>query len=451
MFKSKRGIYQTRRPFPKPLAILLSIPVALIVLEILLRILTAITGFSDELAGYEAERKIVTAYRLKFLNQAQVPYDGLSNRGSLIAQGNELLGYKLAKNQQSDFWRINEQGFRADEPVALQKPPGEIRIFVLGGAAAFGYLSLNNQTTLAGQLEQRLNQQTGKQQPNSEKTPSENEQGDTSASSVPIRQGQYRVINAGVPGYTSGNEAVQLALDILAYKPDLILVLNGYEDLMLPSTQQGADIPGVQTFLQNASTHFSASVTQGWQNWITQSYLLKGVQYWILRPHEAPLKNYANQLSLVADNSVLPPAKHLAGDTEELQRRVGRYRHHLQQMARLTAAANVPLIVAVQPEITGRGQNNPIPDEREILDQLGKSYAQGVEAGFSQLGAVVKDVEREFPKNVTALNLYNFYADFRDPAFQDAVHLSDVANTELANRLSESVSKALQTQTKPQN
>lgn len=220
---------------------------------------------------------------------------------------------------------------------------------------------------------------------------------------------------------------------------------------MLPSSQQAAGIPGAQTFLQNASAHFSASVVQGWQNWIAQSYLIKGIHYWILRPHEAPLKNYANQLSLVADNSVLPPAKHLAADDNELQRRVSRYRFHLQQMARLTTAANVPLIVALQPEITGRGQNNPIPDERAILEQLGKSYGQRVETGFSQLGTVVKDVQQEFPKNVTALNFYNFYADFRDPAFQDAVHLSDVANAKLAERLAETVNKVLPTQTKPQN
>ncbi|HBR74365.1 MAG TPA: GDSL family lipase, partial [Cyanobacteria bacterium UBA11159] len=43
-------------------------------------------------------------------------------------------------------------------------------------------------------------------------------------------------------------------------------------------------------------------------------------------------------------------------------------------MVRLTAAAGIPLIIAIQPEITGRAANSISQPEKAILDELGGEY-----------------------------------------------------------------------------
>jgi hypothetical protein len=414
-------------------------------------VITGVTGKSAELAAYEGEPQPVTAYRLKFLDQDHRPYDGLPNQGRLVVERSLLMGYKLAENQQTNFWRINEQGFRADQSVSQSKPKGEVRIFVLGGSTAFGQMSSNNQTTFASKLETRLNQQVTKQKQTPEKFRPDvlpyYQDELTKALTLPLRiqDGKYRVINAAIPGYASSNELARLSLQVLAYQPDIIVVLDGYTDLMLPSTEEGADIPHVTNFLENAPGHFYTYLTQGIQSWIGQSYLVKGAQYWLLRPQESP-----NQLSLVAAEPNIPLAQRLAAtNSPELKQRISRYRNNLQQMARLTSAAKVPLIVAIQPEITSRNQKrSPIKSEQDILTQLGPSYIQRVTTGYTGLEQATKQVQQQYPKNVTALSFYDLYADFPGRAFQDVIHLTDEANTVLANQLYPVVTRLLLIQPK---
>jgi hypothetical protein len=423
MFRSQRGLYRKRALLRQPLGIILMVVVSILALELLVRCLAMITGQSDELTAYEGERKIINAYRLKFLDAHLKPYDGFPNQGKLLAKRSVLLGYQLLANQQSEFWQINEQGFRNHESVPVAKPKGEIRIFLLGGATAFGQLSVNNQSTITGQLEQQLNQSTPTQ------------------TSPP----RYRVINAAVPGYASGNVLAQLALEILPYDPDLIVILNGYEDLMLPSTYDGAEIPQIEVFLHHSTTHFFEACQQDFKNWSTQSYLLKSILYWLIRPHEASIEDSANQLSLVAQTAQTPLAQRLADHPQELQNRMQRYYQNLQQIAFLSKTKQVPLIIALQPEITGRGEINPVVNEQKMLKQFGKAYPQKLKAGYLGLEKALNQVEKEFPTTVTGLNFYNLFdEDFRNQAFQDAVHLTDIANKALAERLSESIQRSLQ-------
>jgi hypothetical protein len=122
--------YQKRRQPPQLLLLLLALPLFLIFLELLARVFVGVAGKSPELAAYEGEPPEVTAYRLKFLDQNQQPFDGLPNYGHLIANRRLSVGYELAPNQKSKFWRINQQGFRDNEAVPLAKPKDEIRVFV---------------------------------------------------------------------------------------------------------------------------------------------------------------------------------------------------------------------------------------------------------------------------------------------------------------------------------
>jgi hypothetical protein len=83
------------------------------------------------------------------------------------------------------------------------------------------------------------------------------------------------------------------------------------------------------------------------------------------------------------------------------------------------------------------------------LDQLGSTYKERVKTGYGQLQQSVEQVKGEFPKGVVTLNLNSVYANFAGEAFQDAIHLTDEANTVLADQLYETIAKQLLVQPKP--
>lgn len=435
MFKSRHRSYRKpRRPLPL-LVILAAIPLVLIILELLTRIVVGVTGKSAELEAYEGAPAMATAYCLKFLGQTQQPYDGLSDTGGLAAQRRLATGYSLIGNQKSNFWGINEQGFRDDDSVPLAKPKNEIRIFLLGGSTAFGQWSASNQATLASKLEARLNERIAQQKRSPEKyRPTtlpfyKPELLKALALPVQLREGQYRVINAAVPGYASGNELAQLALQILPYSPDAILVLDGYTDLMLPSHKGQTEIPHTEAFLNNALGHFGTFITQKLKHLVTDSYLVKATKYWLLRPQPS-----VSQLSLAATEEDVPLEQHLAADPVELERRVARYREFHKQMVRLTTGVGIPAIFAIQPEITGRGQGQLSSREQVVLQELGPVYKQRVQTSYAALAQANQQVQSVSPKNVRTLDLYQLYENFSNPAFYDTVHLTEKANAALAER-----------------
>lgn len=440
--------YQKKRQLPRFWLVLLALPLSLVALELLMRLGVGISGKTAELSAYEGEPQSTTAYRLKYLDHAGRPYDGLPDRGRLKVERSPLMGYKLLPSQETPYWRINAQGIRSDRAIDSAKPQDEIRVVVLGGSTAFGQLSSSNQTTFSSKLEARFNQQVASQK----KDPGRFRPDTlpyfadelTKAMAMParIRESNYRVINAAVPGYASSNELAQFALRVSSYKPDFIIVLNGYADLLLPSDQEGADIPNIEAFLENASHHLGTGLTQQFKRLVYQSFLIRGFQNWVSRPQDAT--NF-----LVPPDADRPLSQRLPANETELSQRVARYRNNLQQMVRLAAAAKIPIVVALQPEITSRSANKLTGSEKKVLEQLGSDYAQRIKAGYAQLQKSTEQVKQEFPKGMTALNLYDFYANAPSQTFQDPIHLTDEANTKLADRLYETIAPLLIIEPKP--
>jgi lysophospholipase L1-like esterase len=103
-------------------------------------------------------------------------------------------------------------------------------------------------------------------------------------------------------------------------------------------------------------------------------------------------------------------------------------------MIGLMAGAKIPLILAVQPEITGRGNSKVSPREQTILQELGLGYRQRMQASYAELAQASQQLQKAFPKNVKTLNFYKLDNDFRNGAFSDAVHLTEEGNAVLAER-----------------
>lgn len=101
----------------------------------------------------------------------------------------------------------NQNGYRYTDFDPEPKPKS-IRGFVLGGSVVF--LGGTNETTISGYLEQKIKQAVNDP-------------------SVPVE-----VINAGFLGAVSEQELALFIHEIIDYKPDFIIVFDGYNDLVHP-------------------------------------------------------------------------------------------------------------------------------------------------------------------------------------------------------------------------
>jgi hypothetical protein len=451
MFKTRYRSTWKRKNKRRPLALitlllLVGVPVGL---ELLARLVASMTGFDPHAVSQSAQMQKVQAYQLKFLSPTGQPYTLLPNTGSLAATRNPLMGYQLVPQQKSQFWTINPQGFRDPEPVTPEKPQGEVRIFVLGGSTAFGQLSSTDQATFSSQLEKSLNSQVAAQQSTPIRyqpavLPYLAEDVDKALALPPrIPDRQYRVINAAVPGYTSGNELARLMQQVVNYNPDMILVLNSYADLTLPSTESGADIPGLDEVLQGKGKETEAQIGDVVKGWFNDLYLVQGFQRFILRsPHTQDSGIMLNLMT--ANATTLDQA--LPADTAELNRRVDRYRSYMLQMARWSASTKKRLFIGIQPDITSRQQMTQ--QEQAIAAQLGAGYADKIKAGHAKLLTAASQVAKS-SATVELLDLQTLYAKSSKPAFQSPTSLTDEANQELAKQFYRAIGKSLAIEPKP--
>lgn len=448
MFKSKpkeRYLFTTRRQKRRQkrfswLWLLVSGLLSLLILELVTRIFIDITGKRAEFAAVNSEEALEPslrdAYQLKFINEAGETYPGASETGSLVAQRSLSVGYKLVENQENPYWQINSQGFRDNDPVPLVKPQGEIRIFLLGSSTAFGYGSSSNQTAIADFLEFRLKERLSQQQKSPQMyrpdilPPEEPARAEALKKPAKIKSGNYRVINAAVPGYASGNQLAQLALQVIKYKPDLILVLNGYEDLMLSGNKTATQLPQSEEYLDDASSYLLASINKFLQPVEEYSYLVRMLQDSVLKPQDV------TQDTIVFANKTGSELAEIAPkDQKELQRRVDRYFQNQKQIVTIATGAKADVIFATQPEITGRNPSKLTPTEGEIVTQLGRKYIQAIKDNYPRFVRANQYLANLYPKNVKALDLYHLGNNYPSPSFIDGIHLTENANNTVAEQI----------------
>jgi len=90
---------------------------------------------------------------------------------------------------------IDGRGFRG----ALPEDRGDKKLaFIIGGSTAFGHGASSNDTTISGYLNKQ--------------------------------QDEYLFVNAGVPSFVSSQEFTRVATELLDYRPDLIIALDGFND-----------------------------------------------------------------------------------------------------------------------------------------------------------------------------------------------------------------------------
>jgi len=429
--------------------LILSLPIGL---ELLTRAIVGATGGAAQWFGGEsAWAKQVQAYQLGFADPSGQTYENLPHQGNLRALRNPLMSYQLQPNQKSPFWTINPQGFRDPDPVPLQKPEGEMRIFVLGGGMAFGQLSSSDQATFTHQLETQLNDRVNAQRskPNQFQPavlPYRADQVEQVLTRPPrIQERKYRVVNAAVPGYASGNDLSMLMQQVANYNPDLIIILNSYEDLLLPSSQAGVDIPGLDALLEGDRNSVGTTVKETVQDWFNQLYLVQGAQRFVRRSSSETTAS-AVPLNLLSASDSIDAS--LPNDASELDQRVTRYQNHLLQIVRWATASKKQLLIGLQPEISTRQQSILTLEEKAILAELGDSYAKRVQTAYPKLVAAAQQVTKG-TANASVLDLHKLYSETPGQVFLSPTSLTDEANALLAERFFKAIEQKLAIEPRP--
>jgi hypothetical protein len=404
------------------LFIFIGIPLLLVIAEFATRGIVSITGMSEQLGAVKAV-DIAQAYELKLEDEDGNPYPGLDESyrsGQLRVRFSPLMGYQLVPDQQSDYWQINPQGFRDRQPISVEKPINEIRIFVLGNSTAFGQMARSNDELWSNSIEKLLAQRLKEQTAAPEKfKPLEmpyfaDEVAKIQALPPRIKEGTYRVITAGVPGYASANELSLLVHQVMAYAPDCLVVVDGYEDLRLPSNRVARELGNVEELLQDPAAHNNLHFSRRIDNFLNSFYLVKVYRHWFGEKSSASKPFQASQF---------------ADDDSELTARIDRYRYNLRQIARITR--DIPTVVIVQPEITSK-KDALAPPEAQMLKALGEEYRDRLETAYAQINTT--EINKELP-NTRMTSFYDIYNDFEAQAFYDPIHLTPAAQEVMARRI----------------
>lgn len=129
--------------------------------------------------------------------QGQSVYTRDPQTGLLLLTPNMESGGKL------QVIRSNGVGLRSPE-IPADKPPGTIRVAVLGASTVFGAYAPHNESTFPGRLERLLRDR------------------------MPDRR--IEVINAGIPGFGLANQARLFDRLIAGFSPDITIVYPGFND-----------------------------------------------------------------------------------------------------------------------------------------------------------------------------------------------------------------------------
>lgn len=159
----------------------------------LLVIFTIIT-----IAVVEVALRKINPWGIEFFHLLPYHMQGMVDHPELGYVHPKSVSYRLGNNKVE----LNDNGLR-DEEVLVEEVAGIRRILVLGDSVTFGW-GVNQGETFSDRMEPRLERLTGE---------------------------QWQVINAGVNGYNTEQEAAYLRLEGFRYKPETVIVVYVSNDV----------------------------------------------------------------------------------------------------------------------------------------------------------------------------------------------------------------------------
>ncbi|MBL7069753.1 MAG: SGNH/GDSL hydrolase family protein [Candidatus Omnitrophica bacterium] len=282
--------------------------------------------------------------------------------------------------------RLNCLGYRGRAPSVL-KGPDEFRIFVVGGSTVFA-----GETSIPDLLQKEFDKRGFN---------------------------NVKVYNFGVVSSVSGQEISRILFEISDFKPDLIVMYNGNNDIMQPYYMDPR--PG---YPLNFIVYENNPVLSDVRSYPRLTLLLYGSN--LLR-HLFP--NYFVR-KLVPLRKLQREARHMSrewkGDI------IKTYVKNLAKAAKISKAFGAEFIAFFQPTIYSKKYLSPGEEKRARPDEK-EYYKQMRQRTLAEL----RRLEEAEP--ITIVDLSDIYADIRDTVFSDPVHTYQESKTMVAEQIFQNI------------
>jgi lysophospholipase L1-like esterase len=138
----------------------------------------------------------------------------------------------------------------------------------------------------------------------------------------------------------------------------------------------------------------------------------------------------------------------LPKDDAELKLRSDRYQANLQSISRIAAGAKIPVLYALQPELSHRSASSITPSEKSALDALGSDYGPRIDKSYKALQTAAEEAKKNSP-NLIILKNKERIDRIKGDVFLDPIHLNQAGNKAIADQLYEAIAPKLHIEAKP--
>jgi lysophospholipase L1-like esterase len=330
--------------------------------------------------------------------------------------------------------QLNQAGFRSDRNVALEKPPGTVRIFLLGGSVAYGGETLypeiddrwriNNHQTIDYDLEQRLN--------------------------AAFPANHWEVINAAVKGYFLNQDLALYLSALQRYHPDYLILLDGVNDLFAtlrsPDTYDSYSQAGLGDEFDGLTGPASMSLRLMSSTWLLDHSSL----YRLIRERVSRRSQLRARTERIREAEAHPHAG-LAGMTADEQHRyqsaaskISGYMLPVRQIHRLAALEGTKTLFVLQPQIAVTRKRLTSIESR-LLDYWskidGQLYVYGFQTLYPHLSSELADGAQT--EGYQFLDLTGVFDHMSAQTFTDYCHLTPAGDQAVADAIFDSLAASM--------
>ncbi|MGK0219971.1 MAG: hypothetical protein ACI9HE_003478 [Planctomycetota bacterium] len=297
-------------------------------------------------------------------------------------------GYQGQKSQNAD-------GFRGPVPP-LEKPEGVFRIATLGGSSTYGNSPSSDASTWPAQLQVMLNER---------------------------QSTNVEVLNAGAVGWNSHESLINLALRVVDYEPDLILVYHTINDARCALWTKGGEI-------QRDNTHWRETWPSYRDTPTTDPWLEGSYTYLLWRKFFTPYFANRKELAFYAIRGYDPDDKdpYERGELDPTGFRS--FERNLLSIAGIARAHGAQVMLATQgcdrEDIKAKSRHN----QWKAMDYLGTVIEQVTER--EQL--LFCDARKVLEAHAASVG--------KDTIFTGEVHLTDAGAAKLAEIFADAIVEA---------
>lgn len=269
----------------------------------------------------------------------------------------------------------------AGKKVMTNKAPGEYRIFIMGGSVARGYGASVEEKKFYHILEQLLNENRPEN----------------------IKR-NFNVVSAGRLGYVSGQELVFLLMGVIDFHPDLVIHLNGFNDIL--AFTQYKEPPGYPIYFQSIKKALKAiKIGRTLDNAFDSSAFLSAMEEMMKKykplPDLFPIINIARQ-----------------------------YERNMRHIAQLLRANHIESYLLLQPNVYFKKDKSPFEAQHIKNTGTRRPILLPTYPKLAESLARVSDTEK-----VKWRDFRYIFDKTPKTVFNDTVHLNDLGQKILAHAL----------------